>query len=132
MRAGEGAFQPKPPAKLRANAKRLRRDSTDAEKKLWSILRNRQLAGVKFRRQFPVANYIVDFAAPECKLVIELDGGQHNESVHQLRDTQRDVALAALGWRVLRFWNHEVLQNLEGVATVITNTLTLVTRKRVG
>ena len=94
-------------------AKRLRHDSTDAERLLWGRLRAHRLAGFKFRRQAPIGPYIVDFACFEVKLVLELDGGQHADEAK--RDAQRDGWLAGQGFRVLRFWNNEVLGNLDGV-----------------
>ena len=92
-------------------ARDLRQQMTDAERFLWSRLRRRFL-GAKFRRQVPLGPYIVDFACMRSKLVIEVDGGQHLEN---LADAARDRWLAENGFRVLRFWNHEVLQNLDGV-----------------
>jgi very-short-patch-repair endonuclease len=93
-------------------ARRLRRDSTQAEQKLWRHLRSRSLGGLKFVRQKPIGPYIVDFVCREKRLVIELDGGQHAESD---RDAVRDRWLAEHRYRVLRFWNNEVLENIEGV-----------------
>jgi very-short-patch-repair endonuclease len=84
---------------------------TDAEFELWKHLKNKQL-GVRFRRQSPIGNYIVDFVSFEAKLVIEVDGGQHAEST---KDGSRDKYLKSQGFRVLRFWNNEVLGNIEGV-----------------
>ena len=98
-------------------ARQLRRRSTDAERKLGSILRNRQLAGYKFRRQVPIGNYIVDFVCFEAHLIVEVDGGQHGEQ--QAYDRQRTAWLEGQGFRVLRFWNTEVLGNVEGVKEVI-------------
>jgi very-short-patch-repair endonuclease len=98
-------------------AKRLRRDATDAEMQLWSKLRAKQLEGIKFRRQEPFRNYILDFVSYEKRLVIELDGGQHAEQ--KLKDGFRDEELAREGFTVLRFWNHEVLANLDGVLEVV-------------
>ncbi len=80
---------------------------TDAERKLWSMLRGRQMAGLKFRRQHPFENYILDFVCLEKKIVVELDGGQHQERIAE--DGLRTKALGNAGFRVLRFWNHEVL-----------------------
>lgn len=97
----------------RDRARRLRRDQTDAEKSLWQALRSRQLSGLKFRRQHPVGPYIADFCCLECKLIIELDGGQH--ALETDADDRRSDSLAQRGYHVLRFWNHEVLTNLEGV-----------------
>jgi len=94
---------------------------TDAERLLWSRIRAKQL-GVKFRRQQPIENYIVDFVCFEQKLIIELDGGQHFESE---RDTKRDDFLRASGYRILRFWNNEVMRNIVGVLVVIRDKITL-------
>lgn len=94
-------------------ARQLRRTMTTAEQRLWSILRNRQLGGHKFRRQFPFDCYVLDFACLEQKLAVEADGGQHVD------DHARDAVLAANGWRVLRFWNQDILANLPGVAETI-------------
>lgn len=98
-------------AELTTQARDLRQHMTDAERLLWSRLRRRFL-GTKFRRQVPLRLFIVDFACVGRMLVIEVDGGQHLESSS---DVDRDRWLAENGYRVLRFWNHEVLQNLEGV-----------------
>jgi very-short-patch-repair endonuclease len=95
------------------NAQHLRRNPTDAESKLWQILRMHQLANVHFRRQHAIGAYVVDFCAPRRRLVIELDGGQHQEQ--QGYDVRRTAFLASKGYRVLRFWNDEVLKNPEGV-----------------
>jgi very-short-patch-repair endonuclease len=94
-------------------ARALRKNQTDAEKLLWSRLRNRRFLGCKFRRQQIVGPYIADFLCMEPKLVIELDGGQHAEQ--QQRDEQRAQYLQNLGYQVLRFWNHEVLGDLDAV-----------------
>ena len=102
-------------------ARRLRRDQTDAEQTLWARLRNRQLGGWKFRRQVPLGKFVVDFACYDEKLVVELDGGQHGENPDD--DAARTAWLEARGFRVLRFWNHEVLENLEGVLTTIAEVL---------
>jgi len=101
--------------------RRLRRDSTDAEKKLWSILRNRHLDGVKFRRQVAVGAYVADFLCLEARLIVELDGGQHDAQAGY--DARRTRALEAEGYRVIRFWNDDVLANLEGVAEVLRTAL---------
>jgi very-short-patch-repair endonuclease len=98
-------------------ARELRQFATGAERVLWLHLRNRQLEGCKFRRQAPIGRFIADFACLERKLVIELDGGQHAEQAE--RDAARTDALEAAGWIVLRFWNHEVLQNVEGVLIAV-------------
>jgi very-short-patch-repair endonuclease len=95
----------------------LRHNMTDAERKLWSILRGRQIEGLKFRRQHPFENYILDFVCLEEKIVIEVDGGQHQERLRE--DSIRTKALENAGFRVIRFWNHEVLQQFEAVAEQI-------------
>jgi len=100
-------------------AKRLRRDMTDAETVLWRHLRNRQLAGLKFRRQTPIDRYVVDFACIERKLVVELDGGQHSEGMVARQDAHRTQALERLGYTVLRFWNTDALTNTNGVLETI-------------
>ena len=97
----------------------LRKRGTDAENRLWFHLKGKQLEGLKFRRQEPIGNFIVDFVAYEKRLVIELDGGQHAEENDQGKDSQRDEWLNSQGFRVLRFWNNEILQNLEGVLETI-------------
>ena len=97
---------------LRVRARTLRRDETDAEAIVWWQVRNRQLNGFKFRRQVPIGPYIADFVCQERRLIVELDGGQHAGS---LRDVIRDRYLERLGYRVLRFWNHEVFENTDAV-----------------
>ena len=106
---------------LTSRARRLRHDSTDAERALWDILRNRQLGGHKFRRQTPIGHYIVDFVCMEQQLVVEVDGGQHQEQTRY--DDQRTQILESQGYRVLRFWNNEVLAELEAVADAILSEL---------
>ena len=102
------------------NARSLRATMTDAERNLWHSIRKNQL-GVRFRRQHPIEKFTVDFACLDQKVVLEIDGGQHaNESV---RDESRTRILEAHGFKVLRFWNNEVLQNLEGVLQMITQEL---------
>jgi len=96
-------------------ARRLRHASTEAEKLLWQKLRARQLGGAKFRRQTPIGPYIVDFVSFEHKLVVEIDGGQHNASAGRQHDLKRTAWLESQGFQVLRFWNNQVLANLEGV-----------------
>jgi very-short-patch-repair endonuclease len=107
---------------LRRRARALRREMTDAERKLWYALRDRRFARFKFRRQVPLGPFIVDFVCFEQRLVIEVDGGQHAGSA---RDQRRDRWLAANEFRVMRFWNNEVLRNLEGVKTVLAQTLSV-------
>lgn len=99
------------------NARHLRKNLTDAEQHLWRHLRLRQIEEHKFRRQHPIGNYIADFVCIERKLIVEVDGGQHAEQLDY--DAARTAWLEAQGYRVLRFWNNEVLQNIEGVVTVI-------------
>jgi len=96
-------------------AKQLRKQSTDTERLLWQYLRNKQLKGLKFRRQQPIGNYIADFVCFEKKMIIELDGGQHTISKHRQRDIKRDEWFERQGYKILRFWNNEVLTNIEGV-----------------
>ncbi|SIQ19038.1 endonuclease domain-containing protein [Aquipseudomonas alcaligenes] len=98
---------------LRENAKTLRTQMTDAETRLWYHLRAHRFMGLKFKRQKPIGPYIVDFVCLECFLVIELDGGQHMEQVDG--DRERDKYLRERGYRVLRFWNHQVLGEMEAV-----------------
>jgi very-short-patch-repair endonuclease len=102
---------------MNLNAQKLRRTLTDAEQKLWSHIRNRQLMGFKFRRQAPIGKYIVDFVCFEHRLVIELDGGQH--AVNQDYDHSRSEWLLSQGFKVIRFWNHDVMNNIEGIKDVI-------------
>ena len=101
-------------------ARRLRREATDVERLLWHALRAR-LIGWKFRRQHPIGKRIIDFACPQAKLAIELDGSQH--ALEQDADEQRTAELMRYGYRVLRFWNNEVLENLEGVLITIDHAL---------
>ena len=105
-----------------AQARQLRKNLTEAERVLWRHLRLRQLEGCKFRRQQPIGRYIVDFVCFENQLVIELDGGQHCEQV--VYDAERSAWLRGQGFRVLRFWNHEILQNIEAVKKVIQEAVT--------
>ncbi len=98
---------------LRLQARRLRNAPTDAERHLWYHLRRRELAGHRFRRQVPVGGYVVDFACPAARLVLELDGGQHLQQRDD--DMQRTRRLQALGWRVLRYWNDDVLLRTDAV-----------------
>ena len=102
---------------IKRNARDLRRSMTDAERLLWRYLRQRKVAGRKFRRQHPVVNYVVDFACLEAGLIVEVDGGQHAD--RQDHDTARTAWLERQGFRVLRFWNSEVLANVEGFREVI-------------
>jgi very-short-patch-repair endonuclease len=103
-------------------ARELRKNSTDAERFLWQHLRLRQINGDRFRRQRPVGPYILDFVCLEKKVAIEVDGGQHNEAARY--DRQRDDWLREQGFVVLRFWNHEVLTQIDVVKEVIWKALT--------
>jgi len=105
---------------MRQRAKNLRKRSTDTESHLWYYLRANRL-GFKFKRQVPIGNYIVDFACLEKRLIIELDGGQHSEN--QKYDMERTTWLNGRGFKVLRFWNHEVLEQTESIIEVILQTL---------
>ena len=97
-------------------AKRMRREPTDAERKLWSLLRAKRLGGFKFKRQEQIGNYIVDFVCFEARLIVEADGSQHVESQ---RDQSRDAWLMAQRFQILRFWNEDILANPQGVGTAI-------------
>ena len=101
--------------------RRLRQRMTDAERLLWRRLRLRQLSGWKFRRQSPYENYILDFVCLEAKLIVEVDGGQHAE--HAIDDAARDASLRSVGFRVLRFWNNQVMQETDAVVEVILSEL---------
>ncbi len=105
------------------HAKAMRANPTEAEQRLWYRLRAHRLGGIKFKRQKPIGPYIVDFACVERRLVIEIDGGQHMEQTDY--DRERDRFLASLGYRVLRFWNNQVLQETEEVLLVIVRALDL-------
>jgi len=102
-------------------AKDLRKNSTEAEKLLWTNLKRRQLEEFKFRRQQPIGLYVVDFVNFERKIVIEIDGGQH--AVEKEKDRERDRWLREQGFEILRFWNNEVLGNIEEVLEVIRKRL---------
>ena len=102
-------------------AKQLRKEETDAERLLWYRLRNRQIANSKFRRQHVIDPYIVDFICLEHRLAVEVDGGQHAERIPE--DSRRTEFLASKGFRVLRFWNNDVLTQTEGVLESIYSAL---------
>jgi very-short-patch-repair endonuclease len=112
---------------LRNRARQLRREQTEAEKRLWAALRARQLQGYKFRRQFVIGSVIVDFCCFEKRIVVELDGGQHAEQ--EAADQVRSWFLCSRGYRVLRFWNNEVLENFNGVLEKIFHALETTTLK---
>jgi very-short-patch-repair endonuclease len=109
------------PSLQKRRTRRLRKNQTDVEGKLWSRLRSRQLSGVKFRRQHPIGLFIVDFCCVERGLVVELDGGQHAEG--KVADERRIKLLERFGYRILRFWDNEVLGNLDGVLERISAVL---------
>src|SRR5467141_288178 len=106
-------------SKLRSNARALRKNSTDAERLLWSELRDHRLNGASFRRQVPIGSYIADFMCHAAKLVIELDGGQHFSDGQEASDARRSATIEARGFRVLRFSNHDVMANRAGVLETI-------------
>jgi len=98
-------------------ARRLRKNSTDTERALWYQIRNSAIEGVKFRRQQPIGPYVADFVSFQEKIIVELDGGQHAVNIES--DQVRDSYLREKGYRVLRFWNNEVLESMAGVLEVI-------------
>jgi very-short-patch-repair endonuclease len=102
------------------NARALRRNMTDAERRLWTTLRSRRLRNYKFRRQHPIGGFILDFACIEHRLVVDADGGQHADSDH---DARRTTWLEGEGWRIIRFWNNDILDNIEGVQDTILRAL---------
>ena len=108
------------PPEQRTFARALRKQLTDAERALWKHLRGDALQGSRFRSQFPLGAYVADFVCFEQRLIVEVDGGQHAESS---RDFERDAWLKSQGFRVLRFWNNDVLGNIEGVMHVIKQAL---------
>ncbi|WP_217578349.1 endonuclease domain-containing protein [Mesorhizobium sp. GbtcB19] len=107
--------QPVTPVK-RNFARSMRREPTEAEDRLWQELRGRRLDNIKFRRQVPMGRYVADFVCAEARLIVEIDGSQHAESRH---DQERDAELKARGFRVLRFWNEDVLKELDAVCDTI-------------
>ena len=110
-------------ASIQQNAREVRHRQTEAEQKLWSLLRNRQLKGRKFRRQHAIANYVVDFYCNESKLAIELDGNFHLETEAKEYDNSRTVLLNEIGITVLRFWNEEVINDSAQVLQKISEHL---------
>ena len=103
----------------RRHARRMRKAMTDAELKFWNAVRAHRLMGLSFRRQLPIAGYIVDFACPEHKLVVEIDGSTHSHDDEIIRDKARDERLSMLGWRVIRVTNDEAMCHLDDVCTHI-------------
>lgn len=121
------AALPSPPKgerdRVRGFARQMRHEPSDAEARLWRALRDRRLAGFKFRRQHPLAGYVLDFYCPTVRLAVELDGGQHGEDAQRSYDAARSETLEKLGIRVLRFWNDVVLRQPEDVLEQIDQTL---------
>ncbi|MEP7455329.1 DUF559 domain-containing protein [Phyllobacterium sp. SB3] len=107
---------------MRSYARNMRQDATLPENLLWQAIRNHRLSDLKFKRQVPILTYIVDFACLKQRLIVELDGGQHSESA---ADAVRDESLNKAGFKILRFWNHEVLDNLDGVCSQILHEASL-------
>src|SRR3990172_11285280 len=105
--------------KFKERRRELRRNQTEAEKLLWARLRNKQIHGIKFFRQFSIGAYVLDFYSPTIKLAVELDGGQHAEKDAQEYDKVRSDYLRAQGIEVMRFWNNDVMQNMDGVLYTI-------------
>ena len=106
--------------KTLVRAQKLRREKTEAEKKLWSCIRNRRIENAKFRDQQPIGPYIADFVCHERDLIVEADGSQHFDSDY---DKRRDAFLASVGYRVLRVWNADIFTNMEGVLEAIVSAL---------
>jgi very-short-patch-repair endonuclease len=120
-RTSDAKMKKHPIEGARDRARTLRRGMTVAENSLWRILRSRQIEGQRFRRQVPLGRYIVDFLCHQARLVIEVDGGQHEPS--SLQEAERSRFLKSQGYRVLRFWNHEILENPDGVHAMIVGHL---------
>jgi len=110
-------------SQLKARARRLRATQTNAETRLWQALRNRRLSRYKFRRQYPIDRYIVDFINLEAKLIIEVDGATHSTDAETARDSDRTRALESFGFQVVRVSNLDVYNNLDGVLEMICDTL---------
>lgn len=109
----------KRPKEQTSFSRHLREHSTDAERAMWAKLRGYRLAGLKFRRQQPIGPYVVDFVCFEKKVIIEIDGGQHNMETIEQSDRERTAWLESQGFGMLRFWDNEVLTNMDGVLDVI-------------
>src|SRR4030042_141487 len=105
---------------LKQRRRELRRNQTDAERALWAKVRNKQFFGMRFFRQYSIGPYILDFYCPTVKLAVELDGGQHNQSDNREYDAVRSEYLKAQGVDVMRFWNNEVLLDIQGVLCKMT------------
>jgi very-short-patch-repair endonuclease len=109
----------------RARVRTLRQNMTEAERRVWQILRSHQMKGYKFRRQVPIGRYIADFVCHEARLIVEIDGGQHDRL--SPREAERSGFLQHEGYRILRFWNNEVLANLDGLHKTIADELGRIT-----
>ena len=120
---GVGGVMRNDPA-LKQRRQELRRNQTDAEKAFWSKVRNRQFYGLKFFRQYSIGPYILDFYCPAVKIAVELDGGQHNECEKREYDAVRSEYLRSQGIIVLRFWNHEVLCDMQSVLSKLKQKIT--------
>lgn len=126
---GEGRGEGKKPhRRITIQARGLRQNQTDAEKVFWNHVKAKRLEGYKFRRQHPIGQYITDFACLECMLIVEIDGGQHTEE----KDRQRTQTLQQKGFHVLRFWNNEIFDNIEGVLHALSLTLSRRERELAG
>lgn len=104
-------------------ARKLRKNATKQEHVLWNLLRNSKLNNHKFKRQYPIGNYIVDFVCIEKFLIVELDGGQHNYIENKIADEERTNYLQSRGYKVIRFWNNDIDKNIEGVYEEIMKNL---------
>ena len=104
-------------------ARNLRKNTTIQERRLWNLLKNRQFHNLKFKRQQPIGDYIVDFICKEAKIIIEVDGGQHNESENIKYDKTRTEFLNGLGYKVIRIWNNEIYENIEGVIDILEHAI---------
>ena len=111
------------PAIARQNARRMRKGMTEAELKLWNELRAHRLMGLGFRRQLPIAGYIVDFACPQYRVIVEVDGAQHARDDALVYDKQRTARLEQDGWPLLRFWNDDVLKDIDNVCQHIVRVI---------
>ena len=124
---GEGKLIQKSTMNLADKARSLRKNQTDVEQLVWKHLRNRQLYNYKFRRQFPIEPYVADFACLELKLIIELDGGQHACQINY--DEQRSLFLEQRGFKVIRLWNNDVIENTVGVLEAINLVILEITER---
>lgn len=120
------------PSRQRKNAKSMRRAMTDAELKLWNELRAHRLMGISFRRQVPIGPYIVDFACSGHRLIVEVDGSQHADAEHSRHDEARSAYLSASGWTILRFWNDDVIRDIDNVCQHIVIAAGLAGGRRAG